>query len=151
MWVMQSTAPGELCLMSRVTLPEEQPCVPLGTSERCHCLSDHISHSICTQKLRVCVYTQGHQIAPWICALGMNPSYLWTEHPMVLHICTSSILFFIRISSTWQIHPFFAFHSMCCVFFTWRNGPSSLKSVILSLFQRWMWSRTILPFFPCSH
>lgn len=54
---LQSTAPGELCPVSHVTLPEEQLslCSP-GESWTFQCLSEHISHSICTQKFCVCAH-----------------------------------------------------------------------------------------------
>lgn len=115
---LQSAAPGELCPVSHVTLPEEQPslCVPWGELNVSLPFRAHFTLHLHTKVL--CVCAQGHQTAPSVCASGVSPSYLCTEHSVLLHICTSAPMLFIKISSTWQIHPFFVFHSMCCVFFT---------------------------------
>lgn len=52
----------------------------------------------------MCVHTETPDCSS-VCASGMNPSYLCTEHAMVLHICTSALVFFVSISGTWQIRP----------------------------------------------
>lgn len=130
--------------MSHVTLPEEQlSLLPWGELNVSVPFRAHFTLHLHTKVL--CVHTE-HQTAPSVCASGVNPSYLCTEHPVLLHICTSALMFSIRISSTWQIHGFL-FFNVCVVCFSHEEmDPAVFKGpvhhVLLSLFQRWMWCRT---------